>query len=328
MKTEMGAVNADVAEEAPWFLGICDGVSEVQKLGISPEEFPADLLARCREALEERESKLQEGNLDTSYPSSPSWMVNMIRDAYRETKALGSTTLLMTVIEENNRLLVANLGDCCMLLLRRNRQQPERLQIAYKSEPTRFEHNRPFQIVRLEGVEESQIIPVINSTRVDTVAAQHGDLVILGSDGIFDNLHDEDILQVVAKTCPVGHNHQAQQQQPVWGSRQPPMPVPSVDQLKNAADMIVQEALDGVCAGVVDEATGAISWPPNAKRTPAGLGGKADDTTVVVAAVVQVSDPAAHDEMFYRAHPNHRRRGWFEHGCCGGQGDHDRCRCS
>jgi len=342
LKAEMGFINADVVQETPSFLGICDGVSEVQTLGISPDEFPKDLLQRVRESVEERDAEWLNEAVERSWPSSTgprnsSWVLNILKDAYLETMKEGSTTLLMAVIEENNHLMTANLGDCCLLVLRRAPSQPQKLYIAFQTEPLRFEHNKPFQISRIEGISQEQIISVINSAGVAGFPTQHGDILVMGTDGVFDNLHDDDIVRIVEKTCPWVPQSNAQiphqQQQPVWGSAlQNLMPVPSVAQLGGAADAIVQDALKAVCVSKVDEATGQLKWPPGAKQTPSGLGGKADDTTVIVAAVVEVSDPSAHEDFFYKVHPSATRSArWRDHGCCGGfnpSSNASGCRCS
>lgn len=320
-KTEMGMINADVTQETHSFLGLCDGVSEVQKMGIRPDEFPKDLLLRCREAFEER---------DVSYSSSGStdWLLDMIEESYEQTTTMGSTTLLMAVLEEHNRLIVANLGDCCCLLLRRNRSQPTKLQIVYKTEALRFQHNKPYQIVRMEGVEDSQMTPVIESTHIGVLQAQHGDILVLGSDGVFDNLHDEDIVRIISKTCPARSvNVEAQQkriaQQPVWHPYEAQIAAPTVAELSSASNAIVQEALDNVVLPKVDEKTGQMNWPPGTRQTPVGLGGKADDTSVIVAALVEVADTASNDD-FFRARGF--KNGLFDQACCG-QESSDQCRC-
>jgi len=214
------------------------------------------------------------------------------------------------------------------------RKVPQRFTIAFKTEPLRFDHNKPFQISRLDGIAEHQIISVINSASVSSFQALHGDMLVLGTDGVFDNLHDEDIVRIVANKCP--WTPPRARVQPVWGSALLNiMPVPSITQLGGAADAIVQEALDSVCVSKVDELTGQIKWPPGARQTPSGLGGKPDDTTVIVAAVVEVTDPAAHEDFFYKVHPSAVRRDSsfrnpFDPGCCGGHNASvsDGCRCS
>lgn len=339
LKTAAGMVNADHVEESPSFLGICDGVSEVQSLGISPDELPKELLLRIREALEEREAKLADTTMECSQPIYPcpsngSWLIDAVKDAYLKTDMEGSTTLLMAVIEETNRLLTLNVGDCCLLVVRREPAQPQKFTIAFKTEPLRFDHNKPLQIARLEGIGEHQILSVINSANVSSFQALHGDMLVIGSDGVFDNLHDEDILRIMTNKCP--WTPPRARQQPVWGSALLNlMPVPSISQLGGAAAAIVQGALDSVCVSKVDESTGQIKWPPGARQTPSGLGGKPDDTTVIVAAIVEVTDPAAHEDFFYKVHPSAVRRdpsfrNPFDTGCCGGHNASvsDGCRCS
>jgi len=310
--------------ETPTFLGLCDGVSQVSHHGISPDEFPKELIRNVRDGIAEREAKVMNERAVRSWPSAAtssqpdgSWLAGIIEDAYKETEAFGATTLLMAVIEETNRLMVANLGDCTGLLLRREPSQPSKLRIVYKTEAQRYDQNRPYQAIRLNGVPEEEISNLILSkTRVEYLPAQHGDLIVLGTDGVFDNLHDEDVTRIIEQTCvwsppQQGFGPGVMQQRVTVPSHLPP----SVAQLENAADAIVGEALSCVCVGQVDPATGGMKWPPGARQTPSGLGGKADDTTVIVGVVVQTNDAAAHEDFFYRVHGG---RGWFGASCCGG----------
>merc|ERR1712014_93146 len=101
------------------------------------------------------------------------------------------------------------------------------------TEPLRFDHNKPYQIARLEGVPEEQIAHVISRTRVSYTTVQHGDIIVMGSDGIFDNLHNEDVVSLVEKTCPWAPprpscNRQVPQQLFAQGR----VPAPSVAQLE------------------------------------------------------------------------------------------------
>merc|ERR1719160_600373 len=142
IKRDAGMIDADAVEEAPSFLGVCDGVSEVQKLGISPDELPRELLQRIREGVEEREGRINNGQVDRQYSGGQdgAWLIDTIQESYLQTESLGSTTLLLAVIEDSNRLLIANLGDSCGLLLRRDQSQPRKFRIIYKTEPLRFDH--------------------------------------------------------------------------------------------------------------------------------------------------------------------------------------------
>lgn len=307
-------IEADAVEESPTFLGVCDGVSEVQKMGIPPDELPREMLYRCREILETT------GNHPQSLATSPTyhWLINLMEESYESTHALGSTTVLVTSLEDTRQLAVANIGDCCLLLLRPISPHQPVLNLVYKTEATRYDANKPVQVSRLDGVDEEHIRQVIRAAAVDVMPVRHGDILVMGSDGLFDNLHDEDCIRIVEQHCTpstkgslfTGSSGEA---------------APTIAQLESAADALVAAALESVSIGKVDE-TGKVQWPPNARNTPIGIGGKADDTTAVVAAIVEVGDVQAHEDYFYEARSATRRTnpggtGWsagsFMPRCCG-----------
>lgn len=313
----MGMIDADRAEESPSLLGVCDGVSEVQSMGISPDEFPREFLRRFREHFESREwlSDVDDG----------SWVIGVMEDSFDATKAYGSTTVLLALMEDTNRLVIANLGDSCCIVLRPVPSEPSRLRIVFKTEPLRYDTNKPFQVARLAGVSDAKVRTVIKRTRIDTMPAQHGDLLVLGSDGLWDNLHDEDVVRIVEKACAVPARRGSAPSLPQNGGMD--LPVPGREQLEVAADSLVSAALDSVCIGQMDE-SGQIKWPPQARNTPVGMGGKADDTTAIVAATVMASD-ATPEELLYKAAARAsafacggdtapERRAWLDTTCCGG----------
>lgn len=332
IKQNMGMIEADAVEESPALLGVCDGVSEVQKLGISPDEFPRELLAQCREILDARQN-------DTPPPSprwwpgseDPRWLVHMLEEAYDATTSHGSSTVLLAAIEDSNRLVVAQLGDCGLLVLRPTPSQPERLQLVFRTEPLRYDENKPYQVARLDGISEATVRSVIQRARIDSVPVCHGDIVIMGSDGIFDNLHEEECVSIIERCCVTSPPSFQPLQLPQlpqpphrWSGRRLP-PVPSTEQLALAAKTLVDEALGVVCVGEVNK-NGHIQWPKEARQTPVGLGGKADDTTALVACLVMVDDLASHEEHFYKMHPSDKRgMSWMTTTCCGTNGSQPAC---
>lgn len=309
IKRDMGMIDADAVEETPTLLAVCDGVSEVQKMGIPPHELPRDLLNRVRECLE--------ADVGWHHESADCHrLVGLLEESYSQTTAMGSTTVLFATIESDgcHQLSIANLGDCRCLLLRPDKDQ--NLEIAFKTEPLRYDVNKPKQITRLDGVNIQLVHRAIRETKVDTMAARHGDLLVLGSDGLFDNLHDEEVVRLVEGHClraPVVElvaHHESR----------PSLDPPSVAQLEEAAEALVAEALNRVCVGQMDE-SGRVQWPEDARPTPVGMGGKADDTTAIVACVVEVADPEAHEEIYYETRAATRSRASWGNGllprCCG-----------
>merc|ERR1719327_2231019 len=165
-------------------------------MGIPPDELPREILYRCREILE------TVGGHPQSLATSPNqhWLKSLIEEAYESTQCLGSTTVLITHLEEGH-LSVANIGDCCLLLLRPVSPHQSALNLVYKTEATRYDANKPVQVSRLDGVDEEHIRNVIRGAAVDVMPVRHGDILVMGSDGLFDNLHDEDCIRIVEQHC-------------------------------------------------------------------------------------------------------------------------------
>lgn len=77
----------------------------------------------------------------------------------------------------------ANLGDSGFMLYRNGA-------LVYRSKEQQHDFNFPFQLG--EGSDDT---PAVATTR--TVSVEPGDLVIVGSDGLFDNMHEESITSIV-----------------------------------------------------------------------------------------------------------------------------------
>mmetsp|Transcript_132818 Transcript_132818/g.283787 ORF Transcript_132818/g.283787 Transcript_132818/m.283787 type:complete len:507 (-) Transcript_132818:294-1814(-) len=310
IKRDMGFVNADCVEESPAMVGICDGVSEVQSLGLRPDAFPREYLRRFRENLEARGITGGASGHDGALAADGSWVIEAMEEAFVATESEGASTALIAVLEDGSRFVIANLGDCCLLLLRPDPSEPQRMTIAYKTEPLRFDHNKPYQVARLDGFSEAKVRAVIKQTKVDTFPAQHGDIIVIGSDGLWDNLHDDEAVKIVEQHCAVsGHVAGGPPPLPVWGTG---APAPTVEQLSGAADALVVAAHAGICVGQVD-AKGKTVWPPQARNTPSGMGGKPDDTTAIVAAAVQRGGHcvALEPQAVFRTQPT-----WINTACC------------
>jgi hypothetical protein len=124
---------------------------------------------------------------------------------------------------------------------------------------------------------------------VSTTPVQHGDFLILGSDGLFDNLRDEDIKRTVENHCSsiLGAGiFSGTVVEETFGSR---APVPSPSQLQRTATALVDLAIASVKLDTSDGTT-QMPWGSDGAEVPAN---NADDTTALVAFVQ--ADPAARD---------------------------------
>lgn len=95
------------------------------------------------------------------------------------------------------------------------------------------------------------------------VSAYEGDVVVLGSDGVFDNLFRDEILDIANQLLP-----------PPQGG---PFRPTSLDVLQRVARRVVED-----CHRKTERLLGG-SYP----ETPIGKGGKKDDTSCVVGEVVE-----------------------------------------
>ncbi|KAG0202647.1 hypothetical protein BGX28_004907 [Mortierella sp. GBA30] len=105
------------------------------------------------------------------------------RDAKQE-GLIGSSTACLAILRDDE-LRIANLGDCGVSIIRKN-------EFIFRTEEQQHSFNYPYQLGT--GSTDSP-----TDAQVFTVKVQSGDIVVMGTDGIFDNLFDEDILEEVVR---------------------------------------------------------------------------------------------------------------------------------
>ncbi|KAJ3191204.1 hypothetical protein HK101_007987 [Irineochytrium annulatum] len=165
---------------------------------------------------------------------------------------VGSTTAMIVVLrrEQDDELRICNLGDCGLVVIRNN-------EAIFRSEEQQHSFNFPFQL----GT-GSKDLP--SSAQRYNIKICEGDIVIMGSDGIFDNVFDDEILEVVRDVVKDGN--------PVYSDPQ------------KITDALLAKARS------VAEDDRSVSSPFQHRAIQEGLyyqGGKLDDVTVL-AGVVRV----------------------------------------
>jgi serine/threonine protein phosphatase PrpC len=96
---------------------------------------------------------------------------------------------LIAILREDE-LRIANLGDCSIGVIRYN-------EFIFRNEEQQHSFNYPYQLGTgsLETPKDSQQF---------TVKIQKGDIIVMGSDGIYDNLFEDDILEEII-SCQKQH---------------------------------------------------------------------------------------------------------------------------
>ncbi|KAG0026334.1 hypothetical protein BGZ82_009534, partial [Podila clonocystis] len=161
------------------------------------------------------------------------------RDAKRE-GLIGSSTACLAILRDDE-LRIANLGDCGVSIIRRN-------EFIFRTEEQQHSFNYPYQLGT--GSTDSP-----TDAQVFTVKVESGDIIVMGTDGIFDNLFDEDILEEVVR-CVDGIDPQSNQSP--YGTGKP------------AAKLSAGKGVGGLWSGITSGA---------AKLASAAITGKATDPT-------------------------------------------------
>jgi len=194
-------------------VGVADGVGEWEcRFKCNPRAFADELMNGCMAALA---PALSNGDLDPRDVA-----LRALGHAYSGARSMGSATALVAALHQASGLLgVANLGDATLMHLRPSGAAGAALECVGRTREQQHSFNCPYQLARLPTEEE---IPALlregkhalvralrqcKSLRLDVpedadrylLQMQAGDLLVLGTDGVFDNLHDEDVLQLAAR---------------------------------------------------------------------------------------------------------------------------------
>lgn len=296
-KVFRGEEDADATLASPMLLGVCDGVSQVDNLGLKPSELPHELLRSCEDIAS---AQLFSGTAMSSLEDAYAGPISLLKEAYRDTESLGSTSVLLAVMDNSTQIHgklhpmigVVTLGDCELVILRRMDEGcGSSLQVILRTEMQRIggHSQTPLQLARLDenldpGFDEDEALEAIEGgSGLHCMSTYEGDLIILGSDGVFDNLFLNEVVEICNQKLPPRQK------------KEPFLPAQS-SVLHDIARCIVEKAL----------AKSEIRSDKPLAMTPLGAGGKVDDTSVVVAEVVEWTQ--ARNDAWTRA--RRRRTPW------------------
>ncbi|XP_073060127.1 probable protein phosphatase 2C 55 [Primulina eburnea] len=217
-------------------IGVADGVGGFASRGIDSGQYARELMGNAAEIVKQRR------------------FVNpnqLLQEAFSQSRLPGACTACIMAIE-GNLLKATNLGDSGYAVIRGGA-------VVYKSPAQQTKFNLPYQMERKKGgLELAEDLEV---------AVEAGDVIVAGTDGLFDNLFPEEIAAMVE--ISLEQNNQ---------------PEVLAQILATAA---LQKSLDRSCRspfGVAAQAAGLIH-----------SGGKYDDITVVVAYLHAVSNEKGHE---------------------------------
>jgi len=300
-KMRNGHKDADATLASPMLLGVADGVSQLEEFGMDASELPNELLRSCEylgmsQLIPDRPVNPQDGYRGP---------VSLLKEAYLETESLGSTTVLLAILDNSTKIhgkihpmvAVLTIGDCELLMLRRLQGRHSQLQAVFHTEMQRIDGHvqTPLQLARVDDrvdpqFDEELALEVIErGSAVHCVSAYEGDIIVMGSDGVFDNLFLDEVVDICNEALVP----------PRPGTFVPTQPA----LLSQIAKRIVEES----------HAKSRVGKGGLLPETPIGRGGKMDDTSVVVGEVFEWTQ--VHSEVWAQVR---RQRQWKTVVTCGG----------
>eukprot|EP00435_Cladocopium_sp_Y103_P016989 s2895_g4.t1 len=175
----------------PHGLGVADGVGcmvQFASYGINAAKYATELMEFSSAALKS-DGVASEEKIPNDVVGRAA---TALQHAESQAAAYGASTVAV-LCQQGNFLGVANLGDSGFMVLRKG---PLGMSIVIKSEEQQHSWNCPYQLTRLPKTllnrfPKLQLDKASDCERF-TVPIREGDLVIMFSDGLRDNLHDRE----------------------------------------------------------------------------------------------------------------------------------------
>ncbi|XP_016437419.1 putative protein phosphatase 2C 55 [Nicotiana tabacum] len=235
-KVKIGGEDAHFIYGPAQAIGVADGVGGWADLGIDAGEYARELMSNSISTIQEE-------------PKDSIDLIKVLEKAHIRTKARGSSTACIIALTDED-LYAVNLGDSGFMLVRHG-------SAIFKSPAQLHGFNFPYQ---LEGSSAGDLPSL---AEVFKIAVAPGDVVIAGTDGLFDNLYDADITGVVLHAVEAGLGPQMTAQK--------------------IAVLAQQRAMDPTKPSPFSDAAKEAGFEYH--------GGKLDDITVVVSCITSNSNP-------------------------------------
>lgn len=176
-KEETGGEDAHFICSDEQAIGVADGVGGWADLGIDAGKYARELMLNSVNAVQDE----PKGSVDPA---------RVLEKAYTNTKAKGSSTACIIALT-NQGLNAINLGDSGFMIVRDGCT-------VFQSPAQQHDFNFTYQ---LENGSNSDLP---SSGQVFSIPVAPGDVIIAGTDGLFDNLYNNDITAIVVHAVRAG----------------------------------------------------------------------------------------------------------------------------
>lgn len=214
-KASSGGADSYFCSSVGKAVGVADGVGEWEwRFGVNARAFADELMDGCREFLE------GSSHQNLPYRASEKALASL-QHGFKSTRSFGSSTAIVAFLDRNNVLGVSNLGDSGLLLLRRKEVDSN---VAYRCEGRTKEQqhgfNCPYQLSLVPTPDDfpellrqgkDKLVRAIQrkpgarsdqpeDSQLQDFQVQEGDLVVLGTDGVLDNLYPEEVCRIATES--------------------------------------------------------------------------------------------------------------------------------
>mmetsp|Transcript_25580 Transcript_25580/g.55943 ORF Transcript_25580/g.55943 Transcript_25580/m.55943 type:complete len:717 (-) Transcript_25580:408-2558(-) len=196
------------------YMGVADGVGSWREYGVDPREFSHRLMDECEHILKEASENARE-DADRHRIIAPA---EVLAQAYERVKAaniIGSSTACVALFDNaRHQLHFSNLGDSGIIVLRhidsdvagslkRDRTTPRAdrksdLRVAFVSQQQLRSFNHPYQFgwTGEELKDDESSFKTAADSCTTSIHIRRGDIIIMATDGLFDNVDIDDIAKV------------------------------------------------------------------------------------------------------------------------------------
>jgi len=167
-KVDKGGEDAMFISSDGKAVGVADGVGGWSLHGIDPAIYARSIMKDAKIAYEDLNVKLP---------------IDILNYAYERAKGISGSSTACILVVSGTRLQTLNIGDSGFLIVR-----DKKLIFRFREQLHSF--NYPFQI----GTASANVPSDANSVNIEI---KENDIVVVGSDGLFDNLFDGEILDII-----------------------------------------------------------------------------------------------------------------------------------
>jgi len=179
-KRAKGGEDAYFVSKDATAIGVADGVGSWSFHGIDPGIYSKSLMETVKREWDEHQVHD---------------LKQLIRKANEEARLItGSSTIVILCYEaDRNRYRAANLGDSAFLIVRDGKA-------FFRSKEQLHSFNFPYQLGtgQQETADDAELIEL---------EAKEGDIIVMATDGLWDNLSEEEILKIVADHYHTNSGH-------------------------------------------------------------------------------------------------------------------------